>query len=193
MDSDTRQRRIIEFARTRGRVDVNGLADELDVATETVRRDLNALAGVSALERRAVLELLDEGMEARVVSEVPGAIGRMRFAHALIRDAAYRRLPKAARASLHREFADWLEERAGDRAAEYEEVLGYHLELAHALRIELGRGDDETARLGERAAALLTSSGRIALGRGDIPASGSLLRRALALTPEASPARGRSA
>jgi DeoR/GlpR family transcriptional regulator of sugar metabolism len=51
VDSDTRQRRIVEFARTRGRVDVNGLADELDVATETVRRDLNALAGRRLLKR----------------------------------------------------------------------------------------------------------------------------------------------
>jgi DNA-binding SARP family transcriptional activator len=41
--------------------------------------DLNVLAGVSGLERGAILELLDEGIEARVVSEVPGVIGRMRF------------------------------------------------------------------------------------------------------------------
>src|SRR5687767_3959661 len=41
--------------------------------------DLDALTHVSRLERGAVLELLDEAMEARVVSEVPGAIGRVRF------------------------------------------------------------------------------------------------------------------
>jgi hypothetical protein len=50
--------------------------------------DLDALAGVSGLKRGAILELLDEATEARVVAEAPGAIGRMRFAHALIRDAA---------------------------------------------------------------------------------------------------------
>lgn len=51
VDSDTRQSRIVEFARSRGRVDVLTLADELDVAAETIRRDLKALAGRRLLKR----------------------------------------------------------------------------------------------------------------------------------------------
>ncbi|MBB2993637.1 DeoR/GlpR family transcriptional regulator of sugar metabolism [Mycolicibacterium iranicum] len=51
MDSDTRQSRIVEFARTRGRVDVASLASELDVASETIRRDLKVLAGRRLLKR----------------------------------------------------------------------------------------------------------------------------------------------
>ncbi len=51
MDSDTRQTRIVEFARTRGRVEVAALAAELDVASETIRRDLKALAGRRLLKR----------------------------------------------------------------------------------------------------------------------------------------------
>ncbi|GAB90040.1 DeoR/GlpR family DNA-binding transcription regulator [Gordonia rhizosphera] len=51
MDSDTRQSHIVELARTRGRVEVNTLADELDVASETIRRDLKALAGRRLLRR----------------------------------------------------------------------------------------------------------------------------------------------
>ncbi|MFW0789731.1 DeoR/GlpR family DNA-binding transcription regulator [Gordonia sp. CPCC 205333] len=51
MDSDTRQRQIVEFARTRGRVEVISLADELDVASETIRRDLRALATRRLLKR----------------------------------------------------------------------------------------------------------------------------------------------
>ncbi|MGW4097783.1 DeoR/GlpR family DNA-binding transcription regulator [Mycobacterium sp. NPDC004974] len=51
MDSDTRQSRIVEFARSRGRVDVLTLAEELDVAAETIRRDLKALAGRRLLKR----------------------------------------------------------------------------------------------------------------------------------------------
>ncbi|WP_415795949.1 DeoR family transcriptional regulator, partial [Mycolicibacterium frederiksbergense] len=38
MDSDSRQRQIVEFARHRGRVEVPALAEELQVATETIRR-----------------------------------------------------------------------------------------------------------------------------------------------------------
>ncbi len=71
--------------------------------------DLRVLARVSGLERGAVLELLDEAVQARVVSDVPGAIGRMRFAHALIRDAAYHRLVKARRVELHRQVGEALE------------------------------------------------------------------------------------
>lgn len=51
VDSDTRQSRIVEFARTRGRVDVVSLADELNVATETIRRDLKVLAGRRLIKR----------------------------------------------------------------------------------------------------------------------------------------------
>lgn len=51
VDSDTRQSRIVEFARSRGRVDVLTLAEELDVAAETIRRDLKALAGRRLLKR----------------------------------------------------------------------------------------------------------------------------------------------
>ena len=51
MDSDSRQSRIVEFARTRGRVEVAALASELDVASETIRRDLKVLAGRRLLKR----------------------------------------------------------------------------------------------------------------------------------------------
>jgi DeoR family transcriptional regulator, fructose operon transcriptional repressor len=51
VDSDSRQRRIVELARTRGRVEVLALADELNVASETIRRDLKMLAGRRMLKR----------------------------------------------------------------------------------------------------------------------------------------------
>lgn len=51
VDSDSRQRRIVEFARTRGRVEVLALAEELNVASETIRRDLKVLAGRRMLKR----------------------------------------------------------------------------------------------------------------------------------------------
>ena len=87
--------------------------------------DLDALAGVSELERDAILELLDEAIEARVVSEVPSLIGRLRFAHALIREAAYHGLTRSRRVRLHRQVGEALE-------ALYSSDLDPHLaELAH--------------------------------------------------------------
>lgn len=51
VDSETRQSRIVEFARTRGRVEVVSLAEEFDVAAETIRRDLKVLAGRRLVKR----------------------------------------------------------------------------------------------------------------------------------------------
>lgn len=51
VDSDTRQSRIVEYARLRGRVEVIALAEELDVASETIRRDLKVLSGRRVLKR----------------------------------------------------------------------------------------------------------------------------------------------
>jgi DNA-binding SARP family transcriptional activator len=116
--------------------------------------DLDALACVSGLERDAMLELLDEGIEARVVSEVPGGRGRMRFAHALIRDAAYHGLSRSQRIARHREVGEALE-------TLYASDLDPHLaELAHHFFEAAAGGDRDKAvdyarQAGARAAALL--------------------------------------
>jgi class 3 adenylate cyclase/tetratricopeptide (TPR) repeat protein len=109
-----------------------------------------------------------------------------RFRHILIRDAAYHALPKKARADLHEAYAGWLESKAGARATEFEEILGYHFEQAHRYRVELGLADD---RLAVRAGRLLASAGRRALGRSDMAAAEGLLTRAAELLPDDDPER----
>jgi class 3 adenylate cyclase/tetratricopeptide (TPR) repeat protein len=104
-----------------------------------------------------------------------------RFRHSLIRDAAYRQMPKATRADLHERFARWLEGAGGPRSAEQEEILGYHLEQAFRYRQELGRSD---AVLAVRAGEPLARAARRAVERGDLPAAVSLLTRATALLPD---------
>ncbi len=100
-----------------------------------------------------------------------------RFRHLLIRDAAYDALPKAARATLHERFADWLEQHGTD-LVERDEIVGYHLEKAYRYRTELGPIDTGAAALAIRAAELLTNAGRRARGRGDFQGTASLLGRA---------------
>jgi len=114
-----------------------------------------------------------------------------RFSHLLVRDAAYESMPKRNRADLHERFASWLERVAGDRVAEYEEIVGYHLEQAHRYVIELGPAGDRSRTLGEKASSLLAKSGRAALDRSDVPAALNLLSRALALVSRDAPARPR--
>jgi class 3 adenylate cyclase/tetratricopeptide (TPR) repeat protein len=105
-----------------------------------------------------------------------------RFRHLLIRDAAYHAMPKEQRADLHERFAAWLEGVAGDRLAEYEEILAYHLEQAYRFRSELGTADDRTRDLAAAAARhAMTSAGR-ALAREDFSAARGLLGRCVELT-----------
>ncbi len=106
-----------------------------------------------------------------------------RFTHILVRDAAYRGIPKATRAALHERFAGWLERKSRDRAGEFEEIVGYHLEQAYRARSELGPMNERTMDSGRRAAATLASAGRRAFARGDMPAAVNLLSRAAALAP----------
>jgi class 3 adenylate cyclase len=109
-----------------------------------------------------------------------------RFRHILIRDAAYRALPKKARAELHEAYAEWLEGKIASRATEFEEILGYHFEQAYRYRAELGLADGDLA---ERAGRLLALAGRRALGRSDMAAAEGLLTRAVELLPDDDPER----
>ena len=85
------------------------------------------------------------------------------------------------RAELHERFADWLERLAGDRVAEYEEILGYHLEQAYRYHAEIGSLDEEAGALGDRAATHLAAAAWRAEALSDYDAVANLLERALAV------------
>jgi class 3 adenylate cyclase/tetratricopeptide (TPR) repeat protein len=114
----------------------------------------------------------------------PSQEAAFRFAHILMRDAAYNGIPKAERAELHEQLADWIEVEARDLAGEYEEILGHHVEQATRLRLELGPPTDRTVGLGKRAATLLAAAGQRAFARGDMPAAVNLFERAVSLLAE---------
>jgi class 3 adenylate cyclase/tetratricopeptide (TPR) repeat protein len=105
-----------------------------------------------------------------------------RFRHILVRDAAYAALPKATRAELHRRFAGWLEER-GSEMPEMDEIVGYHLEQAHALATQVGALAGDVDEVAARAGGRLGAAGRRASERDDVPAALNLLTRAIALLP----------
>jgi predicted ATPase/DNA-binding SARP family transcriptional activator/class 3 adenylate cyclase len=106
-----------------------------------------------------------------------------RFRHLLTREAAYESIPKGERARLHERHAAWLERKAGDRAGEYDEILGYHLEQACKCLAELGPPDGDTRELGARGASRLASAARRAVRLGDARAGANLLGRAAGLLP----------
>ena len=120
-----------------------------------------------------------------------GAGAHYRFAHVLVREAAYQGMLKRTRATLHERFVGWADRvnEDRDRAVEFEEILGYHLEQAHSNLKDLGPLDEHGFELGRRGAERLSSAGRRAFARGDMSAAANLLRRAAMLLPERDPAR----
>jgi class 3 adenylate cyclase/tetratricopeptide (TPR) repeat protein len=161
------------------------------------------VASVIGLEfaRDAVEELVPEGVRAEVRARLDSLTQKQllrtkngredvvpvyRFAHILIRDAAYGGLLKRARATLHERYADWGERvnTARQRGVEYEEIQGFHLEQAYLYLSELQAPDDHQRQLAIRAAAKLEAAGRRAFAREDMPAAANLLRRAHDLLPE---------
>lgn len=112
---------------------------------------LERLCGIPATE---LLDILDESIAARLVAEVPDALGRLRFTHALIRDAVYEGIPAGQRVRLH--------ERAGEALERfYQQDLDPHLaELAHHFLAAAPGGEVSKAvsyakRAGRRAIAQL--------------------------------------
>jgi len=170
------ERAVIERASVEGRVfHRNGV---LALSGEDLRPDVDT--HLMGLVRRELIR--------PDASLFPGD-DAFRFRHLLIRDAAYQSMPKAIRAELHERFADWLAGAAGDRLAEFEEIVGYHLEQAYRLRADLGPVDDHGRLVAERGAERLKTAGRRADERGDVPAAVNLLSRAAALLPSDAPAR----
>src|SRR4029077_9589871 len=94
-----------------------------------------------------------------------------RFRHLLIREAAYRAMPKELRARLHEQFADWLERSTVGSKFELPEILGYHLEQSLRLRDELGHAGADERALAARAADRLLAAGSTALDRADLVAA----------------------
>ncbi len=102
-----------------------------------------------------------------------------RFRHILIRDAAYERIPKAQRADLHERFAGWLDGR-GD---EFEEILGYHLEQAHALSPRDRPRDGSKPRARGKGRSASRRGGPARVPARDLSAAADLLGRAEGLFP----------
>lgn len=119
----------------------------------------------------------------RVVADEP----TYRFHHLMVRDTVYNGLLKRARANLHVAFVAWADRINADRdrALEFEEILGYHLEQATKYLRELGPLDEQGASVARDAARRLTNAARRAFARGDMHAAANLYQRvALVLTQD---------
>jgi DNA-binding SARP family transcriptional activator len=109
------------------------------------------LARVGGVAEEELLETLDEAAAARVLSDVPGTAGRLRFAHVLIRDTLYEGLTATRRVLLHRNAVEALEALYGDEPGPYLAELARHSIDGS----DFERGLTYGRRAGDRALGLL--------------------------------------
>lgn len=100
----------------------------------------DAVAGLLPADARSFLERHLEAMVQRQFIQRTGP-SAFRFAHALIRMAAYQSISREDRAALHQGFAEWLGRTSSDSRPELRDVLGYHLEQAADDRRASGIGE----------------------------------------------------
>ena len=114
---------------------------------------LEALEQLSELDDDRLLDVVEEAMGARVIVEVPQAVGRYSFSHSLIRETLYDELTTTRRVRLHRRIAAALEELYKAKPGQHLSELAYHfLEAVHAggdihkaVRYAVGAAEHATA------------------------------------------------
>ncbi len=162
------ERRLIDIASVMGQSFYSGAVR--DLADDAPTAD----AGLAALIRKQFV---------RPETSDLLATDSLAFRHLLIRDAAYDAIPKETRAKLHERLADWLDAKTGT-FDERDEIVGYHLEQAYRYRAELGLIGSREREIAVRACHHLSSAGRSAAARIDIPAASNLYNRAASLLDE---------
>jgi DNA-binding SARP family transcriptional activator len=148
----------------------------LEVAAVLGREfEIETLGQVLGAANANMTRALDEAIDVRLVVSAPGGPGRLRFSHALVRDALYESLPAGRRIELHRRVGETLETRyARDREPHLTELAFHFYEgisrtgAAKAVRYAQAAGRraagqlayEEAARLYRLALDALELSGR---------------------------------
>jgi DNA-binding SARP family transcriptional activator/tetratricopeptide (TPR) repeat protein len=142
------------------------------VGRRFTRAELNDLSSDDDIDRQLVT-LTQRGL-------VHPVQDLFRFHHVLVRDVAYRGIPKAERAELHELAGKGLDRRDGT-----DELVGYHFEQAYRYLTELQREDEHARELAVAGSDRLGRAGIRAWKRADAPAAVNLLTRAVELVPDA--------
>ena len=156
---DVLQRRIARLPATAQTI----LRQAAVIGTET---DADVLADVTGAQEHVLLDAIEAGLLTGLVTEP--AAGRIRFAHALVRDTLYHSLSRLRRSRLHARAAEAIERRSPGEVA----ALAYHFaeagtdpaKAARYLRLAAEQAEQrfayhEAARLYEQAVTCLDQAG----------------------------------
>jgi DNA-binding SARP family transcriptional activator len=155
---DPRELGVLRRASVIGRGFSPAELDDLAPAPDTGRH-------LARLTERGLIDLRDD---------------RFRFHHILVRDVAYRSIPKAERSELHELAARGLDRRDGA-----DELVGYHFEQALVYLKELSGPEERARHLAHEGGDRLGRAGIRAWRRADAPAAVNLLSRTVNLLPGA--------
>jgi DNA-binding SARP family transcriptional activator/tetratricopeptide (TPR) repeat protein len=170
---DEAERAVLEHASVQGRsFSVNAVAELLPEYDR---------AGIAMLVVSLVRKQLVRPDRADV-----GGDDAFRFAHVLIREVAYQRLPKGRRAELHERLAGWLAASPEAR----DDIIGFHLSEAYENLAALGPVGDRERAVATAAVERLTAAADAARLRGDPAAGARLLERAQVVLASDARARG---
>ena len=115
---------------------------------------LDVAGRLSGAPPEETLALLDEAAAARVVTDVPGSPGRLRFTHILVGDTLYDGMSQSTRRELHRRAGEAIEALAGADVDEHLSELAHHFFRALPA-VEAERAIEYARRAGDRAETLL--------------------------------------
>ncbi|MDQ2983270.1 MAG: AAA family ATPase [Actinomycetota bacterium] len=151
------------------------------VASVGARTDEAVAAELHELVRK---ELVRRARESSVANDAEYS-----FWHILVRDVAYRQIPRVERARKHRAAAAWIELIAAERVTDHAELLAHH--YGQALELERAAGTEDARELEERTAHFLLLAGDRAFPL-DVGKAEDYFRRALDLLPTGAPERARA-
>jgi DNA-binding SARP family transcriptional activator len=115
---------------------------------------LDVLQRLGGLDRDQLLDALDEAVSERAVVDVPRSPGRLRFAHALIRDTLYDDLAPMRRLRLHERAGAALEAvHAADLSPHLSELAQHYVAAAPAGPVD--KAVDYARRAGDQAVSQL--------------------------------------
>jgi class 3 adenylate cyclase/tetratricopeptide (TPR) repeat protein len=164
------------------------------IAAMAGRTEAEVLDGLADLHRRGLVErATSQSMEGQV---------EYRFTHGLIRDVAYRQIPRSGRADRHLAVAAWMEAAADDRPGDRAELVANHflraLELVRAARSPAPDPSATEAATAAQGPGQIEDAARRALlaaaeyaGALDVGRAAAFLEQALRLTPPGHPDRPR--
>ena len=122
----------------------------LDTASAVGREfGVTVVQVVLGMDPGAVVDVLEEAVNASILAEVPGEPGLYRFSHALIRETIYDELGPARRTAIHADIANALEQMVADDVDAHLPELAHHFYRA-APRHDIPRSVDYLTRAGDR-------------------------------------------